>query len=137
MVLRACQSFQFSRQITWFLRNNRAFSEFKQWILHYLISVIKLQNNQSVKCNFILTALAILMETNRPVKSAYLIIMHIYIYTRNTPILLSNNHVISNGFCSMVQLTFIVHCIAVLFSVQCYFYSVHKLNTRWPQGNKY
>ena len=39
------QRFQLFRQITWFLRNNRALSKFKYWILHYLISIIKLQNS--------------------------------------------------------------------------------------------
>ena len=43
--LGACQSFQFFRQITWFLGNTRALSNFKYWILLHLISIIKLQNN--------------------------------------------------------------------------------------------
>ena len=41
----ACQSFQFFRQITWFLRNARVLSKFKYCILHFLISIIKLKNN--------------------------------------------------------------------------------------------
>ena len=41
----ARQSFQFFRQITWFLGNTRALSKFKYWILHHLISIIKLINN--------------------------------------------------------------------------------------------
>ena len=45
MVVGARQSFQFFRQRTWFLGNKRALSKFKYWILHYLISIIKLQNN--------------------------------------------------------------------------------------------
>ena len=48
MVVGTCQSFQLFRQIAWFLksnRSNRALSKFKSWILHYLMSVIKLQNN--------------------------------------------------------------------------------------------
>ena len=44
-VVGAHQSFQFFRQITWFLGNTRALSKFKYWILHHLISIIKLQNN--------------------------------------------------------------------------------------------
>ena len=44
-VVGARQSFQFFRQITWFLRNTRAFSKFKYWILHHVINIIKLQNN--------------------------------------------------------------------------------------------
>ena len=43
------QNFQFFRQMTWFLGNNRALYKFKDWILHYLISAIKLKNNWSVK----------------------------------------------------------------------------------------
>ena len=42
---RARQSFQFFRQINWILGNTRALSKFKYWILHHLISTIKLQNN--------------------------------------------------------------------------------------------
>ena len=48
MEVGACQSFQFFRQITWFLGNKRAlfkFGLFKYWILHNLISIIKLQND--------------------------------------------------------------------------------------------
>ena len=45
MVFGACQNFQIFRQITWFLGNTRALSKFKYWILHDLISIIKLQNN--------------------------------------------------------------------------------------------
>ena len=41
----ARQSFQFVRQITWFLTNKRALTKFKYWILHHLMSIIKLQNN--------------------------------------------------------------------------------------------
>ena len=36
------QEFQFFRQITWFLRNNRALSKFRYRILLYLIRMIKL-----------------------------------------------------------------------------------------------
>ena len=42
MVIGARQSFQFFRQNTGFLENNRALSKFLYEILHYLISVIKL-----------------------------------------------------------------------------------------------
>ena len=44
-IVGARQSFQFFRQVTWFLQNTRALSKFKYWILHLLISTIKLQNN--------------------------------------------------------------------------------------------
>ena len=42
---RASQSFQFFRQITWFLGNARALPKFKYWILHHLNNIIKLLNN--------------------------------------------------------------------------------------------
>ena len=42
MVIGARQSFQFLRQNTWFLENNKALSKFLYEILHYLISIIKL-----------------------------------------------------------------------------------------------
>ena len=42
MLVGARQSFQFFRQKTWFLENNRVLSEFFNGILHYLISIIKL-----------------------------------------------------------------------------------------------
>ena len=41
-VIEACQRFQFFRQITWFLGNNRALSKFRYRILHNLISITKL-----------------------------------------------------------------------------------------------
>ena len=44
-VVGARQSFQCLRQITWFLGIIRALSKFKCWVLHYLISIIKLQND--------------------------------------------------------------------------------------------
>ena len=53
MVVRARQSIQFSRQITWFLGNNRALSKFRYQILHNY-------KNQSVKANFKLTTRATL-----------------------------------------------------------------------------
>ena len=39
MVVWARQSFQFFRQNTWFLENNRALSKFLFGILYYLISI--------------------------------------------------------------------------------------------------
>ena len=45
LVAGARQHFQLFRQITWFLGNNRALSKFNYWVLHYLISIIKLQNS--------------------------------------------------------------------------------------------
>ena len=42
MVVGALQSFQFFRQIAWFLRINRVLSKFRYRILHYGISIIKL-----------------------------------------------------------------------------------------------
>ena len=41
MVVGARQIFRFFRQITWFVRNNRALSKFRYQILHYLNSIIK------------------------------------------------------------------------------------------------
>ena len=41
-VFGARQSFQFFRQNTWFLGNNRALTKFLYGTLHYLISTIKL-----------------------------------------------------------------------------------------------
>ena len=40
MVVGARQTFQFFRQIAWFLGNNRALSEFRYQISHYIISII-------------------------------------------------------------------------------------------------
>ena len=45
MVVRARQSFEFFRGVTWFLGSKRALSKFKYRILHRLISIIKLQNS--------------------------------------------------------------------------------------------
>ena len=42
MVVGAGQSFQFFRQNTWFLKNNRALSKSLRGILHYLGSITKL-----------------------------------------------------------------------------------------------
>ena len=52
------QGFHFFRQIIWFLGNARALSKFQYWILHHLISIIKLQNNWFIKPNFMLTTQA-------------------------------------------------------------------------------
>ena len=41
MVAGARQSFQFFRQKTWFLENNRALSKFLYGVSQYLISIIK------------------------------------------------------------------------------------------------
>ena len=43
MVVEVRQNFQFFRQITWFLGNNKGLSKFKYWTLHYLFVIIKLQ----------------------------------------------------------------------------------------------
>ena len=51
-VVGARQSFQFFRQITWFLGNNRALYKFRYRILHNSISIIKLQKNQSLEASF-------------------------------------------------------------------------------------
>ena len=42
MVVGARKIFQFFRQITWFLGNNRTLSKFRYQILHNLISITKL-----------------------------------------------------------------------------------------------
>ena len=61
MVVGARQSFQFFRQITWFLGNNRALSKFRYRILYNLIRITKLLKNHSVKANFKLTTRATLI----------------------------------------------------------------------------
>ena len=55
------QSFQIFEQLAWFPGNNRNLSKFKYWILHCIIRIVKLQNNYSVKQNFILTTRATLI----------------------------------------------------------------------------
>ena len=52
-------TFQFFRQNTWFLENNRALSKSLYGVLHYLINIIKYQ---SIKNNFILTTRATLKQ---------------------------------------------------------------------------
>ena len=61
MIVGARQRFQSFRQYTWFLENNRPLSKFLYGILH-LISVTKLQKNESTKANFILTTRATLND---------------------------------------------------------------------------
>ena len=56
----ALQSFQFLRQITWFLGNNRALYKFRHRFLHNLHIIKLLQNNQSLKANIELTTWATL-----------------------------------------------------------------------------
>ena len=41
MVVGARQSFQFFKQKTWFLENNRALCKFLYGVSHYLISITK------------------------------------------------------------------------------------------------
>ena len=53
LVVTARQSFQFFRQITWLLRNNKVWSRFRNRILYWSISIIKLEK-KTVKANFIL-----------------------------------------------------------------------------------
>ena len=60
VVVGARQSFQFFRQIAWFLGNNRALSKFRYRILYNLISITKLQKNHSIKADFNLTTRATL-----------------------------------------------------------------------------
>ena len=48
------QSSQIFRKNTWFLEKNRACSKFLYEILYYLISTIKLKQNQSIKKTTIL-----------------------------------------------------------------------------------
>ena len=65
MLVGARQSFQFFRQIIWFLGNNRAFTKVRYQILHNLISTIKLEKNQSLKANLKLTTRATLTRIKR------------------------------------------------------------------------
>ena len=61
MVSADCQSFQFFRQINWFIRSNTALSKLTSRFLNFLISIIKLKKKiQSIKSNFILTMQATL-----------------------------------------------------------------------------
>ena len=58
MAVEGHQSFQFFRQIAWFLENNKALSKFRYRILHHLISITKLEKNYSIKADFNLTTQA-------------------------------------------------------------------------------
>ena len=61
MVSADCQSFQFFRQINWFIRSNRALSKLMSRFLKFLISITKKKKKiQSIKSNFILTMRATL-----------------------------------------------------------------------------
>ena len=51
------------RKNIWFLKNNRALFKFLYGILHYLISIMKLYYNQSIKNNFISTTQATLRDS--------------------------------------------------------------------------
>ena len=62
MVVEARLSFQFFRQKTWFLGNNRGLSKFWYQILHNLISTTKLKKHYSVKNNSKLTTQATLKD---------------------------------------------------------------------------
>ena len=66
MVVVVRQSFQFFKQITWCLGNNRALSKFRYRILHNLISITKSQKNDFVKANFKLTTQATLIKLEAP-----------------------------------------------------------------------
>ena len=57
MIVKARQSFQFLKQINWFIRNNEALSKFRYWILLY-----RFTKNQPVKTNFMLTLQATLIR---------------------------------------------------------------------------
>ena len=60
MAVGACQSFQFFRQNTWFLKNNGTLPNVLDGFLHCLISIIKLLKRQALKLNAILTTQATL-----------------------------------------------------------------------------
>ena len=58
MVVGARQIFHLFGQNNWFLENNRALSKLLFEILHYLISITRLEKKQSIKSNFILNTRA-------------------------------------------------------------------------------
>ena len=58
VVVGARQSFQFFRQLTCFLGNYRGLSKLLYGILHYLISIIRLEKTQSAQASFISTTRA-------------------------------------------------------------------------------
>lgn len=57
MIVKARQSFQFLKQMNWFIRNNEALSKFRYWILLYQVT-----KNQPVKANFMSTLQATLIR---------------------------------------------------------------------------
>ena len=74
MVVRARQSFQLFRKITWFLRNNRDLSKFRQQILFNFLNqyyqIIK--KNLSVKACFKLTTGATLKWMKKQLEQLHL-----------------------------------------------------------------
>ena len=70
VVVGARRSFQFLRQIAWFLGNNRALSKLSYQILYNLISTTKLWKDHSIKDNFNLTTRATLSKAKRDVVAA-------------------------------------------------------------------
>ena len=74
----ASQSFQFFRQITWFLGNYRVLYKFRYRILHNLLSIIKLLKNQFLKAKFKLTTTwAILILNNLQLITESCLYLHI------------------------------------------------------------
>ena len=71
MVVRDRQSFQFFKQNTWFLEDNRALSKFLHGILHYQLVLPNYKKNHSIKPNFILTTRATLICCARKIKDFY------------------------------------------------------------------
>ena len=69
MVVGARQSVQLFRQNIWLLESNRALSKFLYGVSHYIISIVKLEQDQFIKPQFILTTRATL---NKATKGALL-----------------------------------------------------------------
>ena len=69
MVVEARQSVQLFRQNIWLLESNRALSKFLYGVSHYIISIVKLEQDQFIKPKFILTTRATL---NKATKGALL-----------------------------------------------------------------
>ena len=69
MVVGARQSVQLFRQNIWLLESNRALSKFLYGVSHYIISIVKLEQDQFIKPKFILTTRATL---NKATKGALL-----------------------------------------------------------------
>ena len=61
MVVVACQSFQFSRQDTWFLKNKRALFEVLYGVLYYFISITKILKKSVHQSQFYIYHKATLM----------------------------------------------------------------------------